>query len=261
MIIQELKMRRKGIIIWSISMVILVIVSMVKGDAFIADPAAGAAFETMPAIIKSIFGFTPIDISTPFGYFAVLFIYITIALAIHGVLTAVNIFANEDIDHTYEYLLTKPVNRSKVFLSKFVTSMIIIIIVNLATMGASIFTLRNYYSDYPDLLQQVIMLSLHIFLIVIICISISYLLMALLKKPRLTVSMSMAVILVFYMLNVIASIFPDNEVLYYLTPFQFLGPEDIYNATIFYPAYIFIAVLFVVSVIIHYIYFKTREIL
>lgn len=260
MIKHELKTRYKGIIIWSICMALLIYVSMLKGDAFISDPEAGSIFETLPSIISALFGFTSIDIATPFGYYSILYIYIAIALAIHGVMVSVNIFANEDIDHTYEYLLTKPVKRSHVFVSKVVVSMVIILIVNVVTMLAGLVTLRDYFATYPDLLNQVLILSLNIYLFVIICVSISYLIMAIIKKPRLSASLSMGVILLFYILNVVATVYPDNNLFYYLTPMQFLGPEDVYYATLWYPAYAIVVILFVIAIVVNFLYFKNREI-
>jgi hypothetical protein len=41
---------------------------------------------------------------------------------------------------------------------------------------------------------------------------------------------------------------------------QFLGPEDVYYSTIWYPAYVIVAILFIVSIVVNFMYFKNREI-
>lgn len=261
MIKHELRMHYKSTIIWSVAMAALIAASMIKGYSFIGEPDITAAFSSMPPILAAIFGISSIDISTPFGFYSVMYIYLAIALAIQGILAAVNTFSNEQTDHTFEYLLSKPVDRTKVYFSKILSSFILITIVNVITSACGIIAMARYYDSYPDLLKQMILLSVAIYLLVLLMVAISYIIMAFMRNIAHIATYSMIILLFFYLVNVFATMYPDNRILYYLTPMQFLGPIDIYNNELFIIGYVLVIVLFIISIFINLKSFVKREII
>lgn len=259
MILHELRMKRKSTIIWSIVMFAMIAVSMVKGAAIISDPAAADAMAALPKSIGAIFGLNSLDIATPYGYYSILYIYIAISLGIHGCGTAISLFTNEEIDHTYEYIMTKPVNRMAVVRSKIIAALIIITIVNVVTALGGYLGMLDYYADYPDLFNQFLMLSFNTYLFVLLMVGISYLMLGLFPKSSKVSMYSSSLILIFYFINVIASMFDEAGIYYYLTPFQFMGPVDIYNNTISPIGYILTPIVLICGIWALFNSFKSKD--
>lgn len=260
MFMLEFKKHYKGLIGWSIGMFTLISLSMVKGDAFIATNDASDIMDIFPTIMSALFGMNPlIEINTPFGYYSVLFIYLVIALSIYGIISTVGTFSKEDSDKTYEYLMVKPVSKFKIFAIKNTVAFLNIIILNIVVYFSGLIFLYKYIPDTPDLLFQFTMLSINMFMIVLFIIGMTYIVMGLFKTTKHMLSVGMIFIVISYIINVFATIFPENELLHYLTPFQIFGPLDIINGTINYFAYIFVIVILLIGILLHYRFFAKRE--
>ena len=108
-ILHELRIHLKSIIIWSISIALFIMMSMVKFDA---TSGTGADFikliESMPKALQVMIGGGYFDLLLPIGFFGATFLYIMFLGAIHGSMLGASILAKEERDKTTEFLLVKP---------------------------------------------------------------------------------------------------------------------------------------------------------
>ncbi|GJM78594.1 hypothetical protein HMSSN139_10900 [Paenibacillus sp. HMSSN-139] len=98
-------------IIWSVCLFLLVVSGMSKYSAYSAGGASSEVFDTMPRTIKALLGMGSFDVTQMAGFFAMLFLYIELTVAIHAVLLGSGIIAKEERDKTVEFLMAKPVSR------------------------------------------------------------------------------------------------------------------------------------------------------
>lgn len=232
MLIYELKKRNKVNIIFAIGMILLIIISMVKGNAIIGTESIGAMMEVIPPIIAAMFGLSSIDITTPFGYLSVLYTYIAMALAIYGIVTSVGIFSNDYSDKTIEYILAKPISRKKIAVVKITSALLMVTIMNFVTYITCLICFSAYINVQPELFFQVTLLCFSIYILALLMIAISYIIMSIIGISSKAISISLVILITFYFLNILAIMFPQYKFLYYITPFQFLGPLPIYNDAI-----------------------------
>ena len=121
----ELKAHRKALIIWSVSVVIFMAMSMAKFGTLSAD-AEGMRqiMSQFPQTMQAVFGMSGLDITTLGGYFGICFLYIELLLAIHGGLLGVSVLAEEEQDKTTEFLYVKPVGRAKIITQKLMAGLL-----------------------------------------------------------------------------------------------------------------------------------------
>ncbi len=129
-----LKKHLKSLIIWMIVLVVFILAAMQKFEAFQTDASAAdmtALIDSIPKVIKIVYGLDGVDITNIDGYYAVVALYFQLMLAVYaGILGAKLIYEEEDLK-TSEFLFVKPVSRNKVLLTKFLGALTAITFINI----------------------------------------------------------------------------------------------------------------------------------
>lgn len=148
--VRELIAYRKNLIIWSVSLVALLVSSMAKFTTLSAGGAdAAKLFEQFPPAIRALFGMSGLDITTLIGYFGVLFLYVAIMMAIQAGLLGADILAKEEQDKTTEFLYVKPRSRGQIFIAKFAAALCLVALLNIVTFVSSVLLIKQY-DGTPD---------------------------------------------------------------------------------------------------------------
>jgi ABC-2 type transport system permease protein len=145
--IRELRANRKALIIWCASMVVGILAGMAKYTAYSSGGASSQAIKDLPQSMKALMGMGSLDVTTMSGFFALLFIYILVAAAIHAALLGSGIIAKEERDKTVEFLIVKPVSRSAVVTFKFMAALVNIVILNIVTLVSSLALVSAYNKE------------------------------------------------------------------------------------------------------------------
>ncbi|MDF2685364.1 MAG: transporter [Clostridia bacterium] len=256
--IRELRAHRKSLIIWSVSMIFLIIAGMGK---YSASSGAGAEsfnelISQMPKSLQSLFGVGVFDLSNVIDYFGVLFIYIALVATIHAVMLGSGIISKEERDKTVEFLMVKPISRQNIVTSKILSALTIILIFNIVTLISS-FLMLTYYSKDDFIMTELIKLMLALFLLQIFFVILGAFFAALINKPKLSSAVSTSVLMVMFMLSVIVDIVGNIDFLKYFTVFKYFDSKDILKGgyNFIYPILIFI-LLFIFSTGIYFFYKK-----
>ena len=112
--IRELKANRKALIIWCACILVGVLSGMGKYTAYSSGGSNSDLFNTLPFAVKALLGIGSFDVTKMSGFFALLFLYMELMIAIHAVLLGSGIIAKEERDKTTEFLMIKPVSRSSI---------------------------------------------------------------------------------------------------------------------------------------------------
>ncbi|GKU24156.1 hypothetical protein CFOLD11_09820 [Clostridium folliculivorans] len=226
--IRELKANRKALIIWSVCMVLLVVSGMAKYTAYSSGGSAGEVINKMPFTLKALLGIGAFDVASMGGFFAFLFLYIEITVAIHAVLLGNGIIAKEERDKTTEFLIVKPVSRSTIITSKLLAALVNIVILNLITLVSSI-AMVGVYNKGNSINDEIFTFFVSMFIIQLLFLSLGALLSAFMKKAKVSGSVSTSILLFSFVISKITDITDRMNFLNVLSPFKYFSYVDIVN--------------------------------
>ncbi|MFP4698607.1 MAG: ABC transporter permease subunit [Eubacteriales bacterium] len=225
--LQELRAHRKSLIIWSVSMVLLIIAGMGK---FSAGVGAGAGsfnemMEQLPDSIQNLMGVGVFDLSKPLDFYGVLFLHIGLLATVYSVMLGVGIISKEERDKTIEFLAVKPVSRHKIITSKLLAALSMVLIFNIVTFTSSLIMISNYTNE--PFVKDVFMLMLGLLAMQIIFTVLGTFLAALISKSKLSSAISTGVLMFLFMISVIIDIAGNVDFLKFITPFKYYDAKDI----------------------------------
>lgn len=250
--LRELKANRKALIIWSVCMVLFVIMGMQKYEALLGSGASITDFnkmmETMPKVLKTMWGLSNIDITKPIGYFSVLFPYIVLICGIHAGMIGTNIISKEERDKTVEFLMVKPVSRSKIITSKIMAAITNVVVVNLATYIPLIFILKNMTTEKITL--PLILATISTFFIQLLFMFIGVGMATMSKNYKKTGSITVGILLGTYFLSLIIDMSEKLEIFSFLTPFKYFDAKDFLITNKLNVGYVILTFAIILAVII-----------
>lgn len=226
--IRELKSNRKALIIWSICMFLGVASGMAKYTAFSSAGAGSQALDMIPSSLKALLGFGSYDITQMSGFFAFLFLYLEIALAIHAALLGAGILAKEERDKTTEFLMVKPVSRAGVVTAKLLAALVNAAAVNLVTL-ASCLVLVPIYNTGEDISREIAVFHASLFFVQLIFLSLGTALAAAMRDPKASGALASGAVVLAYFISVITNLKDSIRFLNVLSPFQYFSYADMAN--------------------------------
>jgi ABC-2 type transport system permease protein len=212
----------KGLIGWSIGMILLIISGMAKFSAYSSTgQSTEEILKAFPKPFLAILGIQGLDLTTVIGFFGILYLYMVLLASIHAAMLGSEIISKEERDRTGEFLFTKPIARHKVISQKLIAGMLNIVILNIVTLITSIFTVEAYAGDWGND-RMVAILVTGVLLMQILFFSIGAALAGLFKNPKMSSIVATVILLVTYIIWVIIDLNSSFEALKYLTPFDYL---------------------------------------
>lgn len=224
--LRELKAHRKSLLIWSICMFLLVASGMVKYSAFVSSgQSINDILTKMPYSIKALLGFGSFDMSKISGYYALLFLYIEIAAAIHAVLLGSGIIAKEERDKTAEFLMTKPVARTTIITAKLLAALVNVLIINIVTLVSSI-EMVAAYNKGESVSGEIVMFDLSLLIVQLIFLSLGAALAAILRNPKTAGSLSAGILLISFFISKITDMTDRLKFLNLFSPFKYFSYQS-----------------------------------
>ncbi len=241
---QELRTIFKAPLIWGIVLVVFTILSMTKYDALALDiDGTLELMEAMPDILISLYGLDSVDVTTLSGYFAVVHLYMLIALCIFGAMQGGKAVMEEENDKTADFLFTKPLSRKKIILMKY-TAIILKILVPFTIYFTGTYFILSTYNENLDFFME---FAVGAFVMIVFYSSLA-LLLSCLKYNKKAVLIAAAIIIYSYVLEVLISVLDWK--IHFITPFGFFTGNNLLNARFNLFAalvYLALAIVFVIS--------------
>lgn len=203
-------------------MILLIISGMAKYSAYTSSVGQGNVFNDMPYSIKALLGISSFDVTTMAGYFAMLFLYIELAVAIHAVLLGSGIISKEERDKTTEFLMAKPVSRTLIISSKLLAALVNVLVLNIVTWFSSIIMV-SYYSKETDISKEISMFMLSLFIVQLIFLSLGSVLAAFIHKSNASGSLSVGILLTTFAISRITDLTDRLNFLNVLSPFKYFN--------------------------------------
>lgn len=257
---REIKANRKSLIIWSIGVFFMVSSGMGKYSSLEGSgQSMNALMADMPKSMQAIIGTGSLDLSSPIGYFGVLFLYLAVMAAIHAAMLGANIISKEERDKTVEFLLVKPVSRSSMITSKLLAALVNILIFNLVTFSSSV-AMVGKFAEGEDVTGEITTLMIGMFILQLIFLVLGTAIAAFYKNAKKATSLATGILLIFFILSIAIDLNEKLDGLKYFTPFKYYDAKYILNEGGFDFLYLGLSALLILSLsIITYVFYRKRD--
>ena len=172
-------------------------------------------------------------------------------------LLGISALANEEKNHTAEFLLTHPVSRSRVVFEKLAAIITELLIMNALIILISVISFKAIGEELP--LKEFALLHLAYFLLQLEISAVCFGISAFMRRGSLGIGLGLAAI--FYFLNLIANISEQAEFLKYITPFSYADYAGILSEAALELSYIIPGMIYAFSGIsLAFLYYNRKDI-
>lgn len=258
----EFMEKRKSIIIWSLSLSAFMIFYMAFFPTVAKDSQAfSSIMESFPEDMLSAMGIKEgMSIANLIGYFALTFNMIQLALAIQAANYGFSILTEEERELTADFLLSKPVSRGDIYISKVAAALIGLLISGVFLGISSMLALALFNGGEVYQRSNLIKLLISIPIFQMVFLSLGILISLLFKRIRSVISFSMALALGLYIINALAGIL-DEKVLAYISPYFYFDPGTILESGEYDLKLMVLAFgITIISLVLSYVLYNKRDI-
>lgn len=259
-LIHELKTYRKSTIIWSLSLIAIMIIFMSMYSTF-AEDAKGfmKIVENYPEAIRNAMGFNQENFFTILGFYSFPLSFITLCAAIQAMNLGTSIVNKEVREKTADFLLTKPVTRTKILTAKLLAAFVSIVVTNIFYFAAASFVALQVQTDDFSL-KIFLLLSLTIFFIQLIFLSLGIIISVIVQKIKSVLTVSLATVFAFYFVGMFSDTTGD-EVKRYFSPFKYFDTAYIMKHSSYETTFLIAgAVIIILAIAASYVVYSKKDI-
>lgn len=242
----ELKAYRKSTIIWTASLAFICIFYLSVYPAFSSDAEeVKLLFSGFSPEVLAALGFNLDTFFSVLGFYSSVFGYISLCGAIQGMNLGLSIISKESRNKTADFLLSKPVTRTKVLTGKIAAVVTSIVFTNVAYLIIS--TLTALYVKNGDFsVKSFILISLTLLFIQLIFAAVGILIAVICKRIKSVISVSLAVVFLTFIVGMLSTIIED-EIIRYLIPFKYFDFNYIINNSSYESFYVVLSLAIIVA--------------
>lgn len=256
----EFKQKTKSMFIWTLCIMIWVMIivafipSMVElGEEFAGILADMGAFAEVLNINADTF-------STVLGIIGMYFGMLLIVFGIQAANYGFGLVSIEESELTADFLITKPVKRTKIMTSKILATFAVFLITNIIYVGVTYGSVMAISKEMVVDKKALILVLVSALFVQLFFFAIGLLISLFLKKVKSVTPFSMSIVFGMYILSAFARSF-EIEFLEYINPFSYFDSAMIadkgeYNMVFF----IINLAIVVVAITVSYILYKKRDI-
>ena len=256
----EFKAYRRSTLIWTASLSLMVVLFLSIFPAFYKDARILTdVFAAFPQMVRDAFGISPEMIASMLGFYSFLIGYIVLCGAIQAMSIGVSLLSKEAAGKTVDFLLTKPVTRTRILTAKLLAALVCLIITNLFYLVVASLTAWSVKVQAFDF-KLFLMLSLSLLYVQVIFLALGFLVSVLLRKIKSVLPITLSIVFGFFFISLFGSAIKDAQ-LRYLTPFRYFDPIYILNNSAYELAFVLLGTLIVVvAIAASYLIYQRKDI-
>lgn len=220
---RELRANRKSWLVWTIALAALSLMMMSVYPSFRQDTGnLESMMDLFPEAFTKIFGLDQLSMAEPIGFYATeAYFMVMLFGSLYAAILGAGIMAKEEDDKTIEFLLARPLSRSRVLANKLLALLVLLVLFNLGiglvTFAAfAVFDVGDYSSI--TLLRLVVApLFAHVTFA-----SLAFSLSLFIARKKAASSMAIGMVIGLYFVDVLATLSDKFEILRYLTPYYYV---------------------------------------
>ncbi len=223
----EFRMRLRSVAVWSFSLAALVVLFFSIFPVF-ADQAAlmNEMLARFPRELLAAFGMEGVDFSTVLGYYSFIFLFVQLCLAIQAGNYGFGLVSIEESELTADFLLSKPVGRSQVLISKLLSALVSLTITNLVVWVSTGAAILLFAEGRPVENTTLLLLLGSIAIFQLFFLAVGLVVSLLVRRVRSVTPYSLGLGFGSYVLAGFSGVFGEVK-LELITPFKHLDPTSI----------------------------------
>jgi ABC-2 type transport system permease protein len=227
--VQELRRNAFSLLPWTVAITFLIVLTMSVYPTFLENQSK--VLGMMNLVPKGALQFKGIsnitDLLSVLGFYAANnVIYMMVLGSIFAVVLGSNILLKEEYGKTADFLLTRPVTRAEVFLTKGAVIVLYIFVLNLVTAAAG-FICLEIFKNAPFRVKAFLILSLYTLLLNLLFGMMGLFISTLVKKPKSVTTVSIGLVLIMYFIYTLSRITESISKIGYLSPFKYVNMDVI----------------------------------
>jgi ABC-2 type transport system permease protein len=254
-------MNLRSVTTWSLSLFFLMFALMSVFSSIVSEAEVlNEVLAEFPKELLMAFGMDKMDLATVLGFYGFIFLFCQVCLAIQAANYGFSILSVEERDLTADFLLAKPVGRTKILTSKLLSALTGLTITNIVVWIGSFVFINMYKGERTYEIKPLLLLLSSIVLFQLVFLSVGMLISLLVKRVRSVTPYSMALAFGMYILSAFGGMLGDVK-LEIITPYKHFEPNYILrNAAYDLPKVMISVALIVLSVVGSYILYQRRDI-
>lgn len=253
--IHEFKKSFKSLILWTFGIISIMLMFMFMFPSISSNASTMEnVLNNFPDAIKKALGLTTLNFSNILDFYGYLFTYILLTGSIYAMKSGIAPLSEEIRCKTADFLLVKPVSRTKI-----VTAKLIQVITNLVAQNIvfilSSFLILNSFKKAPFSTKTFLLISFSLMLIQLFFVALGFLLSVTIRKIKTVFPISLGVVFFFFVLQMVNQAIDDPK-LAYSTPFAYFDIPKIittrsYNASLLIANLAFTTIFIILTYIIY----------
>lgn len=256
----ELKAYRNSTVIWTFSLIALVILFMSMFPSISRDiEVFKELMKGFPDAVRKAIGLEIDSFGTILGFYSYMFLYLNLCGAIQAMNIGTSIVSKEVRDKTADFLLTKPVSRSKILTAKLLAAFTTLVITNAlflaaASIMASVVKTEAYSS------KIFLLISISLFFVQLIFLALGIIISVIVPKIKSVLTVSLGTVFTFFIIGMLASTTGD-EAKRYLSPFKYFDTTYIIKNSSYETSFLFVGIgIIIVSLVASYVVYTKKDI-
>lgn len=217
--LREMRRSIKALLLWCFGIAALLAAGMGKyAGMHTAADALNAYWAILPAPMRALFGIGSFDLSTALGFYGVMFAFLLLTAGVHASMLGAGALVREEQERTAEFLLVKPVSRSRVMAAKYLAAWVQTVILNLVTWAVSALALAPYYPDGAHAASLIRLIG-GLMLFQWVFLAVGAAMGAVIRKPERAAAAASGVLMSAFLLTMLAGLDEALDFLNLISPF------------------------------------------
>lgn len=260
MYLHELKAYRKSTIIWTCSLVLMIILFLSMFPSFSKDAGdVKRLLEGYPEALRKSIGLSLDTFFTLLGFYSYIFVYIVLCGSIQAMNLGTSIISKEVREKTADFLLTKPVARKSIMTAKLLAVLTSLIITNIIYLFAASFMAISVKTDTFSL-KVFFMISITLFFVQLMFMTLGILISVAFPKIKTVLPISLGIVFGFFMLGMLSTTIADNASRFFI-PFKYYDTAYIIKNSSYEASFIIIEIVFIIlTIFASYLIYDKKDI-
>lgn len=258
--LQELRAYRKSTIIWIISLIALLALYMSMFASLTRDAQSFIEIlEGYPENVRIALGMHLESITSLLGFSGFILTYVTLIGAIQAMNIGLSIVSKEVRERTADFLMTKPVSRTKILTAKLLAALSLIVLTNAVYLIAAVYIANQVKTTDYDL-GVFLMISITLLFIQLMFLAIGITLSVVLPKIKSVLPISLGAVFGFFFIGAFGASSSDDP-MRYLTPFKYFDTMYIVQNAKYETSFIITSIIWIgVAILLSYYVYKKKNI-
>lgn len=226
---REWKSNAAALLIWTLIITLLITLTMSVYRVFLENNTKILAMiSILPKGALQFKGISSVDaLFSVLGFYSANnVIYMLVLGSIYSIVLSSGILLREEYNKTAEFLLSWPLDRGEVFISKATVVFLNVFLLNLITSLAGLISMTIVKKEAFSI-DAFLILTLYTFLLNLFFATVGLLMSSMVKKPRPITTLSIGLVLILYFIFTFSKITESVSKIGYLTPFRYVNLDTL----------------------------------